>query len=86
MKLNSTYISRINEEIKDTERKRKIQDQKKADTIEASQFDIMQNIENGMGAIVFSSTTTQLEEIEVRDEELKNHIIYLNNILERGEL
>lgn len=86
MKLNAIYIERLNKEIKDTERKILIQEQSKADAIECSKIDIRQNIENGFPAVPFDTTIEHIKEIESRIEELKNHIVYLNNILIKGEL
>jgi hypothetical protein len=86
MKLNEMYRGRIHTEIKEDEKRIIIQEQKKSDAIEASQVDIRQNIEDGRPAVPFPSTIEHIKEIENKIEELRNHISYLNNVLEKGEL
>jgi hypothetical protein len=86
MKLTPVYINRLNKEIQETERKIAIQKQNLNETIEASQIDIRQNIEAGLEAIPFIGTTRRINEIQDRITELENHIVYLQNILIKGEL
>ena len=80
MKLNTIYINRLNKEIKDCERKLLIQEEKLNNAVECSKIDISES------GSVYELTQKHIEGIQSRIEELKNHIVYLNNILVKGEL
>jgi peptidoglycan hydrolase CwlO-like protein len=80
MKLNAIYINRLNKEVKETERKLSLQQDKLNDAVECSKIDVSES------GSIYESTKEHIEEIKNRIEELKNHIVYLNNILVKGEL
>lgn len=86
IKLTPVYINRLNKEIQETQRKLVKVNKEHQDDIQYLKMEIAQNEELGNGKDANVCAIEYCKKSKDRITELENHIIYLKNILVKGEL